>query len=101
MLIKYIISALTLDVGDALLKDLLENLGVLELLLDLADDGLGKFALLALLNLALIAHPGVKDLLSLSSQSGALLELKGFSLELGGFLNNIVNGLLIMAPTKA
>jgi hypothetical protein len=78
--------ALTLNISNALLEDLLENLGVLELLLDLADDGLGKLTLLALLNLALVADPGVEDSLGLSSKGGALLELVGLSLELGGLL---------------
>jgi hypothetical protein len=77
---------LTLDVRNALLEDLLENLGALELLLDLANDAVGKLTLLALLNLALVADPRVKDLLGLGRKSGALLELVGLSLELGGFL---------------
>lgn len=77
---------LTLNISNALLKDLLENLGVLKLLLDLADDALGKLTLLALLNLALVANPGVENLLSLGSQSSALLKLVGLSLKLSGFL---------------
>lgn len=78
--------ARTLNIGNALLENLLQNLGVLELLLDLANDGLGKLTLLALLNLALVADPGVEDGLGFSSKSGALLELVGLSLELGGLL---------------
>lgn len=78
--------ALTLNISNALLEDLLQNLGVLELLLDLANDGLGKLTLLALLNLALIADPGVEDGLGLGSKSSALLELVCLSLELGGLL---------------
>lgn len=54
--------------------------------MDLADDGLGKLALFTLLNLALVAHPGVEDLLGLSGEGSALLELVSLSLELGGFL---------------
>lgn len=54
--------------------------------MDLANDGLGKLTLFALLNLTLVAHPGVEDLLSLSSESSALLELVSLSLELSGFL---------------
>ncbi|KAF3391753.1 hypothetical protein F1880_007821 [Penicillium rolfsii] len=77
---------LTLNISNALLEDLLQNLGVLELLLDLADNSLGKLTLLALLDLALVADPGVEDGLGLSSKGGALLELVGLSLELGGLL---------------
>jgi hypothetical protein len=80
------IKKLTLNVRNALLEDLLENLGVLELLLNLANDAVGKLTLLALLNLALVADPRVKYLLGLGCKSGALLELVGLSLELGGFL---------------
>lgn len=76
----------TLDVGNALLEDLLERLGVLELLLDLGDDALGKFLLLALLDLALVADPRVEDGLGLGGQGGLLLELVGLRLELGGLL---------------
>lgn len=47
----------TLNVSNALLKDLLENLGILKLLLDLGDDVLSKLLLLALLDLALVADP--------------------------------------------
>lgn len=55
--------------------------------MDLADDGLGKLTLLALLNLTLVTHPRVKNLLGLSSKGGALLKLVGLSLKLSGFLN--------------
>lgn len=77
---------LTLNVSNALLKNLLEDLGVLELLLDLANDALGKLALLTLLDLAFVAHPRVKNLLGLGSETSALLELVSLGLELGGFL---------------
>jgi hypothetical protein len=53
---------------------------------DLGNDGLGKLTLLALLNLALVADPRVQDLLGLSGQSSALLELVGLSLKLGSLL---------------
>lgn len=79
---------LTLDIGNALLEDLLQNLGVLELLLDLADDRLSKLALLALLDLALVTDPGVKDLLSLSGKSSTLLEFVSLGLKLSGFLQS-------------
>jgi hypothetical protein len=77
---------LTLDISNTLLKDLLENLGVLELLLNLADNSLGKLTLFTLLDLSLVAHPRVENLLGLSRQGSALLELVSLSLELGGFL---------------
>lgn len=76
----------TLNVSNGLLEDLLEDLGVLELLLNLGDNGLGELLLLALLDLRLVANPGVEDSLGLSGESGALLELIGLSLKLGGFL---------------
>ena len=78
--------ALTLNVSNALLKDLVEGLGVLELLLDLRDDGLCKLALLLLLDLALVADPGVEDGLGLSGEGSLLLGLVGLGLELGGLL---------------
>lgn len=76
----------TLNISHALGEDLLQHLGVLELLLHLGDDGLGQLLLLALLDLALVADPGVQDSLGLSGQGGLLLELVGLGLELGGFL---------------
>lgn len=79
---------LTLNISDALLEDLLENLGALKLLLDLGNDRLGKLALLALLDLALVANPGVEDLLGLGSEGGALLELVSLGLELSGLLGD-------------
>jgi hypothetical protein len=89
---------LTLNVSNALLENLLENLGVLEFLLDLANDALGKLALFALLDLALVADPGVENLLGLGSESSALLEFVGLSLKLGGFLNN--SSITDRTPTK-
>lgn len=80
---------LTLNISNALLKDLLENLGVLEFLVDLANDGLGKLTLLALFNLALVTHPRVKNRLGLGSKGSALLQLVSLGLKLGGFLFNI------------
>jgi hypothetical protein len=76
----------TLNVSDALVEDLLESLGVVELLLDLGDDRLGKLALLPLLNLALVADPRVEDGLGLSGDGRLLLELESLRLKLGGLL---------------
>jgi hypothetical protein len=56
----------TLDVGDGLAEDLLQDLGVFELLVDLGDDGLGQFSLLALLDLAFVANPAVEDVARLA-----------------------------------
>lgn len=79
----------TLNISNGLVEDLLEDLGVLELLLDLGDNALSELALLALLDLALVADPGVEDSLGLGGESGALLELIGLSLKLGGFLEKL------------
>lgn len=76
----------TLDFGHALGEDLLQRLGVLQLLLHLGDDGLSQLLLLAGLDLALVADPGVEHGLGLGGQSSLLLELVGLGLELGGFL---------------
>lgn len=81
----------TLDVGHALLEDLLEDLGVLKLLLNLGNDGLGQLPLLSLLDLALVSDPRLKNGLGLGGESSLLLELKGLSLELGGFLFNSIS----------
>lgn len=62
-----------LDVGDALGQDLLQDLGVLELFGDLCDDAIGEFFLLALLDLAFVADPGVEHGLRLRGQEGLLL----------------------------
>ncbi|KAI7001269.1 hypothetical protein KC329_g121 [Hortaea werneckii] len=75
-----------LDISDALLEDLVQDLRVLELLVDLADDGLGQLALLARLDLALVADPRVQHALGLVGQGRLLLELVGLGFELGGFL---------------
>lgn len=77
---------LTLNIGNALLEDLLQNLGVLQLLVDLADDSLSKLLLLTLTDLTLVAHPRVEDLLGLGGNSSALLELVSLSLQLSSFL---------------
>ena len=82
---------LTLNFSNALLQNLLEGLGVLELLGDLGDDGLGELPLLALLDLALVPDPRVQDGLGLGGDGSLLLELKGLGLELGGFLSSPVS----------
>jgi hypothetical protein len=77
----------TLNVRDTLLQNLLEDLGVLELLLDLGDNALGELLLLPLLDLALVPHPRVQHRLGLRGQRRLLLELISLGLELGGFLD--------------
>lgn len=71
----------TLDVSHALRQNLLQDLGVLQLLLDLGNDGISQLLLLALLDLALVTDPGVQDCLGLGGQGGLLLQLVGLSLE--------------------
>lgn len=77
---------LTLHIRNALLQDLVQHLGVLELLVDLGNDALGQLLLLALLDLALVADPRVKSALGLVRNSGLLLQLVSLSLELSGLL---------------
>lgn len=77
-----------LNIYNALRQNLLEDGRVLELLLDLVDQTLRKLLLLALLNLGLIADPGVKDGLDLVGELDALLELKGHGLEFSRFLGD-------------
>lgn len=77
---------LTLNVLDALGQDLVEDLGVLERLLNLGNDGLCELLLLSGLDLALVANPRVKNCLGLSGKSSLLLELVCLGLKLGGFL---------------
>jgi hypothetical protein len=75
-----------LNISNALLENLLKDLGVLELLLDLGDNGLSKLLLLALLNLSLVSDPRLKNSLGLSSQSSLLLKLESLRLKLGSLL---------------
>lgn len=82
---------LTFNIGDTLLKDLLEDLGVLEFLLDLCDDRLGELSLLALLNLSFVSDPGVQDGFGLVGKSSGLLKLVCLCLEFGGFLLLVKN----------
>lgn len=49
--------ALTLNIGNTLVEDLLKNLGVLKLLLDLGNNRLSELTLLPLLDLSLVAYP--------------------------------------------
>jgi hypothetical protein len=53
--------SLTLNIRNALLQDLLQDLRILKFLLDLANDCIGEFLLLANLHLSLISNPRVKN----------------------------------------
>lgn len=79
----------TLNIGDALVENLLESLGILKFLLNLGDDALGELTLLPLLDLTLVTDPGVKNGLGLVGDGRLLLELESLSLELGGFLDSV------------
>lgn len=84
---------LTLNISNRLVEDLLQHLWVLELLLDLGNNALGKLLLLALLDLSLVTHPRVENVLGLSGQGSALLELESLSLKLGSLLGDFEEGL--------
>ena len=84
--LRTVASKRTLNVSDTLVKNLLEGLGVGVILLNLGNDGLGKLALLPLLDLALVADPRVEHRLGLGGNGSLLLELKGLGLELGSLL---------------
>jgi len=77
-----------LNISDALLEDLLKNLRVLKLLGDLGDDAISELLLLTLLNLSLVADPGVKNLLGLVGKSSGLLKLVSLGLKLSSFLRD-------------
>jgi hypothetical protein len=79
---------LTLNIRNALLQDLLKDLGVLELLLDLGNDGLRQLLLLADLHLSLISDPRVENGLSFCGEGGGLLKFVGLGLEFRGFLRS-------------
>lgn len=69
---------------------MVKDLRVLKLRLDLGNDALGELLLLALLDLALVADPGVEHVLGLVGKSGLLLHLVSLSLELGGLLQYLL-----------
>jgi hypothetical protein len=81
----------TLDISHALLENLLKCLRVLKLLQDLGNDRLRKLLLLALLDMSLVTHPRVKDILSLSGKSSGLLQLENLGLNLGSLLRRVSN----------
>jgi hypothetical protein len=76
----------TLDISHALVEDLLEDLGVFQVLLDLGDDGLGELALLSLLDALLVADPRVQYGLGFGGKGSLLLQLVCLSLESGSLL---------------
>lgn len=79
-------SRLTLNVSDALLENLVKDLGVLQRLLNLGNNGVGELLLLFGLDLALVAYPRVENGLGLSRNGGLLLKFICLSLKLGGLL---------------
>jgi len=74
------IQELTLNIRHALLQNLVQHLGVLQLLLHLGNDSLGELLLLALLDLTLVANPRIQNVLGLGGQRRALFQLIGLSL---------------------
>lgn len=88
----------TLNVSNALIENLLEVLGALELLLNLGDDGFGEFTLLPLLDLALVANPRVENGLGLCGNSCSLLHLESLCLKLGCLL--CAHQLLVRVVTR-
>ena len=77
----------TLNLCNTLVENLLESLGVFEVLVNLGNDAVRQLFLLASLLLALVAHPRVENCLGLGSKSSLLLELVSLSLKLSGFLS--------------
>jgi hypothetical protein len=63
----------TLNICHALVKNLLENLGVFQILLDLGNDRLCELTLLPLLDALLVADPRIQNSLSLGNESSLLL----------------------------
>lgn len=77
----------TLNILNALVENLLQHLGVVQLGLNLSNNGLSELLLLSLLNTLLVSHPRLQRSLSLSSNGSLLLELVSLGLESGSFLN--------------
>lgn len=86
----------TLNVGDGLVENLLQDLGVFEFLVDLGDDALGQLALLALLDLSFVADPAVQHALRLGGEGGALLQLESLGFDLGGLLFRMLDILVYL-----
>ena len=80
---------LTLDICNALLKNLLQCLGVLQLLCNFSNDGISELFLLSLLHLALVSYPRIKHRLSFRSQRSLLFKLICLGFKLGCLLVNI------------
>jgi len=75
-----------LDVCHTLLQDLLQELGVLQLLADLGNNAVGQFPLLSHLNLTLVSYPAVENGLCFGGKGSLLFEFESLSFEFGGFL---------------
>lgn len=83
------LASLTLNIGDALLKDLLQHLWILEFFRNFVDYTLGKLFLLSLLDLAFIPHPRVEYRFRFRGQCGLLLQLVRFSLKFSRLLGEV------------
>lgn len=77
----------TFNVSNALLQNLLEDFGILELFRNLGNDGVCKLFLLSGFDLAFVPYPRVEDSFCFCCQRRLLLQLKGLRLELGRFLS--------------
>jgi hypothetical protein len=76
----------SLNITDALLKDLLQDFRILQFLGDFGDDAVGELFLLTLFDLSFVADPAVEHGLGFCRERGALRELKCLGLEMGRFL---------------
>jgi len=64
----------------------LQKLGVFQLLADLGNNAISQLPLLSHLDLTLVSHPAVENVLGFGGESGLLLKFEGLGLEFGGFL---------------
>lgn len=78
---------LTLNINDALVQDLLQIPGVLQFLVDLADDAIRELLLLPLLDLILVPYPALQNMFCFSHGIGLLLQLIRLGFQLRSFLS--------------
>ena len=72
----------TLNIRHTLLQDLIQHLGIIQLLVDLRNDAVCQLSLLPHLDLTLVSHPGVQYAPGFGGDGGLLLGLVGLRLEL-------------------
>ena len=77
-------TALTLNIRNSLVQDLLLDRGVLQILLDLLDQESSQLLLLTLTELGFVTNPRVKSGLDFGSNSNLLLQFESLSFDLGG-----------------